>query len=577
MNFSIRAKLGLAFVSIIAAVAITGYFTYSNLETIRTTEKWNSHTYEVLDTVSSVVSDMVNQETGVRGFLVSASVGQPNDKFLDPYKNGREQYARDFAKVKGLTSDNPAQQARLVELDQFAKAWQANVAEQEIAAVRKGGADGQTMEASGIGKTTMDGLRAKAAEIADVEQVLLKKRSEDMQNAFSSGTTAILLSIGISIGLSMVAGLLLTLNLSSQLGGEPDYAREIMREIASGNLNIEVVTRKGDNTSLLASAREMVTTLRDIIAEVTTAARNVASGSQEMSASAEQLSQGTTEQASSAEEASSSMEEMAANVKQNADNASQTEKIARQSSQDAEASGGAVARAVHAMETIAQKITIVQEIARQTDLLALNAAVEAARAGEHGRGFAVVASEVRKLAERSQAAAIEIGDLSGDTVKAAREAGSMLTQLVPGIKRAAELMEEITAASHEQDVGTSQINQAIQQLDQVTQQNASASQQVSATSEELAAQAEQLQKVIAYFKIETGSSQPSHQIVVNAAANNAVSQLRTKADAMRYAGASARVEKPVMRKSPMKKVANGGFGLNMSAAEDGLDAQFERH
>ncbi|MDL2404034.1 methyl-accepting chemotaxis protein, partial [Rhizobium mayense] len=148
--------------------------------------------------------------------------------------------------------------------------------------------------------------------------------------------------------------------------------------------------------------------------------------SQELSASSEQVSQGATEQAASAEEASASMEQMAANIKQNADNAAQTEKIARQSAKDAEASGDAVTRAVSAMRTIAEKIGIVQEIARQTDLLALNAAVEAARAGEHGKGFAVVASEVRKLAERSQSAAAEISSMSSDTVKAAAEAGEML-------------------------------------------------------------------------------------------------------------------------------------------------------
>ena len=181
------------------------------------------------------------------------------------------------------------------------------------------------------------------------------------------------------------------------------------------------------------------------------------------------------------------MEEMAANIKQNADNATQTEKIARQSAKDAEASGEAVGRAVNAMQTIAEKITIVQEIARQTDLLALNAAVEAARAGEHGKGFAVVASEVRKLAERSQAAAAEIGTLSTETVKAAQEAGEMLASWCPTSSKTAELVDEITAACREQDVGAAQINQAIQQLDKVTQQNASASEQMSATSEELAA------------------------------------------------------------------------------------------
>ncbi|MGQ3152616.1 methyl-accepting chemotaxis protein, partial [Brevundimonas mediterranea] len=191
---------------------------------------------------------------------------------------------------------------------------------------------------------------------------------------------------------------------------------------------------------------------------------------------------------------------MAANIKQNADNAAQTEKISRQSSKDAETSGEAVHRAVEAMRTIVAKIGIVQEIARQTDLLALNAAVEAARAGEHGKGFAVVASEVRKLAERSQTAAAEIGAVSGDTVKAAQEAGEMLQRLVPDIRKTAELVSEISAACREQDVGASQINEAIQQLDKVIQQNAGAAEEMSATSEELAAQAEELQTSIAFFR-----------------------------------------------------------------------------
>ena len=203
------------------------------------------------------------------------------------------------------------------------------------------------------------------------------------------------------------------------------------------------------------------------------------------------------------------MEEMASNIRQNADNASQTEKIARQSSADAEASGEAVSRAVQAMQTIAEKITIVQEIARQTDLLALNAAVEAARAGEHGRGFAVVASEVRKLAERSQTAAQEIGALSGQTVSVAQQAGEMLIKLVPDIKRTAQLVEEISAACREQDLGADQVNQAIQQLDQVIQQNASASEELSATSEELASHAGSLQESISFFRIGDAQRRPA--------------------------------------------------------------------
>ena len=280
---------------------------------------------------------------------------------------------------------------------------------------------------------------------------------------------------------------------------------DIAAQIADGDLTVSPKPLSAKDTLGIA-LEQMVERLRDVVADALVAAENVSAGSQELSSSSEQVSQGATEQASAAEEASSSMEEMASNIKQNADNAAQTEKIARQSAKDAEMSGNAVSRAVDAMRTIAQKIGIVQEIARQTDLLALNAAVEAARAGEHGKGFAVVASEVRKLAERSQSAAAEISAMSGDTVKAAQEAGDMLGRLVPDIRKTAELVSEISSACREQDVGAAQINEAIQQLDKVTQQNAGASEQMSATSEELAAQAEELQASIAFFKVDMAGS-----------------------------------------------------------------------
>ena len=231
--------------------------------------------------------------------------------------------------------------------------------------------------------------------------------------------------------------------------------------ISRGDLTVDVQVRSAKD-SLGHSLSNMVMRLRTVITDVKTAADNVASGSQQLSSGAEQLSQGTTEQAASAEEASSSVEEMSATIRQNADNAVQTEKIALKSSADADESGRAVFEAVTAMKNIAEKIGIIEEIARQTNLLALNAAIEAARAGEHGKGFAVVASEVRKLAERSQAAAAEISRLSSSSMNVAERAGQMLSKLVPDIQKTSELVQEISAASKEQTSGSDQISGAIQ-------------------------------------------------------------------------------------------------------------------
>ncbi|MGR6429835.1 methyl-accepting chemotaxis protein [Rhizobium sp. PAMB 3174] len=358
-------------------------------------------------------------------------------------------------------------------------------------------------------------------------------------------------------------------NTINVMTGNLRNTADIADQIANGNLTIEPKPLS-DKDTLGIALQSMVERLRGVVADALSASDNVSSGSQQLSSGSEQLSQGATEQASSAEEASASMEEMAANIKQNADNAAQTEKIARQSARDAESSGEAVNKAVNAMRTIAQKISIVQEIARQTDLLALNAAVEAARAGEHGKGFAVVASEVRKLAERSQAAAAEISGLSGETVSVATEAGEMLARLVPDIRKTAELVSEISAACREQDIGASQINEAIQQLDKVTQQNAGASEEMSATSEELAAQAEELQASIAFFKVDTaGTAKPSALHRQAPAAKPAVRPSAAKATAK----TAPKQQHDVAAQQARVK----GFALDMSmGGPDADDADFRQ-
>ena len=278
---------------------------------------------------------------------------------------------------------------------------------------------------------------------------------------------------------------------------------ELAQKLSTGDLRVSVKPRS-DQDVLMSALALTVERLSGVIVEVQAGAGNVASGSEQLSASAQSLSQATTEQAAALEESSASMEEMASSISQNADNARQTEGIAVKAAGDARESGEAMIQTVSAMKEIAQKISIIEEIARQTDLLALNAAIEAARAGEHGKGFAVVAAEVRKLAERSQRAAAEINTLSSSSMAVTESTGALLNRLVPDIQKTAELVQEISAASTEQNSGAIQVNKALQQLDQVVQQNASASEELSSTAEELSSQAEQLQSVISFFQVEGG-------------------------------------------------------------------------
>jgi methyl-accepting chemotaxis protein len=335
---------------------------------------------------------------------------------------------------------------------------------------------------------------------------------------------------------------------------------EIAKEIADGNLMIKVTPRSAQDELMIALAA-MVEKLNRVVSDVKSAADNVAAGSREMSTNAEQMSQGASEQAAAAEEASSSMEQMSANIRQNADNAIQTEKIAVKSSEEANEGGKAVAQTVTAMKQIADKINIVEEIARQTNMLALNAAIEAARAGEHGKGFAVVAAEVRKLAERSQSAAGEISELSASSVEVAEKAGALLANILPSIERTADLVKEITASSREQDTGAEQINKAIQQLDQVIQKNASAAEEMSSTSEELSAQASQLQGTVTFFRTEeTLSAAPGRTAAPKKQTAHFQERVAPKAKANGY---------------HTKKAANeSGFSFDLGT--DNLDDEFEK-
>ena len=299
---------------------------------------------------------------------------------------------------------------------------------------------------------------------------------------------------------------------------------ETAGRIARGDLKVEVKPWSSEDCLGLA-LRDMVLKLREVISNASISAASVSSGASGMSRIAGQLSSGSTQQAAAVVEASASMEQMTANISRNADNAAQTGKIASQSADDARRSGETVGKAVTAMKTIAERITIIQEIAAQTDLLALNAAVEAARAGAHGKGFSVVASEVRKLAERSQRAAAEISQLSAETISVSGEAGQMLQALVPEIQRTADLVQEISTSAREQKIGAEQINLAIGELSQVIQQNAGAATDAAATSEALAAQSQQLTGVISYFEFNALSGASAGSTAQAAAGGHTVPDL----------------------------------------------------
>jgi methyl-accepting chemotaxis protein len=285
--------------------------------------------------------------------------------------------------------------------------------------------------------------------------------------------------------------------------GPINEVRRIMTSIEQGDLTQSITQDyQGDFKALKEAVNNTVGKLSDTITQVRTAADALTNASGQVSATAQSLSQSSSEQAASVEESSASVEEMSASINQNAENAKVTDSLASKTAVEATEGGGAVKNTVDAMKKIAQKIGIIDDIAYQTNLLALNAAIEAARAGEHGKGFAVVAAEVRKLAERSQVAAQEIGGLAGDSVGLAERAGHLLDEIVPSIRKTSDLVQEIASASQEQSSGVAQINNAMNQLNQATQQNASASEELAATAEELGGQAEQLQQLMQFFTID---------------------------------------------------------------------------
>lgn len=389
----------------------------------------------------------------------------------------------------------------------FGAANQATQRLEGFLMTRSGSVKGQLDEFDGPLYATIDPISGKVSDLINLQLNVAKAEYEDSVIDFEKTLTlTILLVVAASI-ISGLIGFWVTRSLIRQIGGEPDYAAQIVRKVAEGDLRVQFNLREGENSSLLAAMKNMVDKLSSIIDEVRSSAAALSAASEQVSATAQSLSQGSSEQAASVEQTSASVEEMSASINQNAENAKVTDSMSSKAAKEAGEGGEAVKQTVMAMKSIAKKISIIDEIAYQTNLLALNAAIEAARAGEHGKGFAVVATEVRKLAERSQVAAQEISEVAQNSVGLAERAGALLDEIVPSIIKTADLVQEISAASDEQASAAGQINVAMEQLNKITQHSSSSSEELAATSEEMSSQAEQLQQLMSYFKVtETSTS-----------------------------------------------------------------------
>lgn len=397
----------------------------------------------------------------------------------------------------------------------------------------------------------IDPITAKVNELINVQISTADAEYNKGENIYQQSKFHFYLLIITGVIVTMLISILIVKNIRKAINNASSVVYKLSEEDLSAEIN---ASGKNEIGHLLSDLKKMISKFKNVISFVSTASDNIVAAGQELSSSSQQMSEGATEQAAATEQVSSSMEQMVANVQRNSENAQQTEKIAIKASEVALEGSVAVNQASVSMKSIANKISVISDIARQTNILALNAAVEAARAGEQGRGFAVVAAEVRKLAEKSQLAAIEINELSQSSVGIAEKSGKLLEKIVPDIQRTAKLVEEISAASLEQNLGAGQINNALQQLNQVTQQNASTSEQMAASAEELSSQADQLKEIIAFFKFEEGNKIVSPLVKKNVSVNNKNGSLYKS-------------------KHPAKHTSNGvGVNLNM----DGLDNEYER-
>jgi methyl-accepting chemotaxis protein len=499
-DLRIATKLITSFLLVLVLTALTGGFAIIQLGLVNeTATEMRDNWLPSVRVASGMRFFVANYRIKELRHLVADSPTEQTQYEQDAVDARKEVDTRIARYEKELIS-GPAEQALF---DTFKNDWNnyLNTSKNLLAESRLGAKEQTNAILKGDSKRDFEQVASDLVKIIDFNDAGATAANQRGNEIYANAR----LSIIAAVLVALLVGIALALFISRIISNPLRRAVDVASQLAEGNLAVKIEGGSRDETGqVLTAMQAMVGKLSQIIGEVRNAADGLASASEEVSATAQSISQTTSQQAASVEETSASIEQMSASINQNTENAKITDGMASKAAKEAGDGGDSVQQTVQAMKKIAQRISIIDDIAYQTNLLALNAAIEAARAGEHGKGFAVVAAEVRKLAERSQVAALEIGELSTSSVEMAERAGRLLGEMLPSINKTSDLVQEITAASEEQAAGVSQINSAMNQLNQVTQQNASSSEELASTAEEMSTQAEQLQQSMSFFTLEAG-------------------------------------------------------------------------
>ncbi|QNM97460.1 methyl-accepting chemotaxis protein [Chitinimonas koreensis] len=504
LNLSVRGRLALAFGAVLALMLALAMVALERIDAgqqqLRAIVQGDMATSQHAQAMFVAVRDTSVAVRNIALFSEPAEVAREVQRI----GTNRQAYARHAEALRALIARNPANGHEKAIVDSLPALEDATEAE-----LRRVIEIASSPDSSTVGRALLQRVRpvqsrwlAQLQALADLEYANSQAAYRKAEAAWQTTRRQMLVLAVLAVAVGIATAWLFSRRLLRQLGGEPDYAADVARRVAAGELQLHIRTDAGDRDSLLYALRQMVERLNRVIGEIGMAASVLTDASQQVSGTAQSLRQTATEQAANLEETAASIESFSASIHHNNQDAHHTDEVAATAAQEARQGGAAMAHTVSAMQGIAERIGVIDDIAHRTNMLALNAAIEAARAGHQGKGFAVVASEIRTLAERCQNAAHEIMEVAAGSVQQARRAGELVQSTIPHIEQTSALVRRITSHSSEQAEGVAQVNIVVNELNQVTQRNAATAEELAATAEELSQQAEQLLALIGYFRLE---------------------------------------------------------------------------